>query len=77
MPSPLEQLAEALLSQASGLRDQAIRLQEVTMGALGLPTSNEVERMERRIRSLTDTVSDLEGQIDRLESKIAQQDDTK
>lgn len=82
MPSRLEQLAhlleplvdqpvtQRLLTEASAMRDRAIRAQEATMAVLGLPTAADVERLERRIRGLNDTVADLEEDIARLRKDL-------
>lgn len=58
---------QRLLLEASGLRDQTMRAQEATLGALHIPSSDVVARLERRLRSLDNGISALQQHLDRLE----------
>jgi len=39
------------------------------MAALNLPSAGDVERLERRLRSLSQRVEELEDEVDRLRRK--------
>lgn len=82
MSSPLERIASMLepladqpvarelLSAASAARNYALRAQEAVLGALSLPTANDVAKLERRVRSQTDEIARLEDQLDRMETRL-------
>ena len=68
-------LAQALLenplfSQASRPvsppASKALGAQHAAMGALNLPSASEVERLERRLRSLSQRLETVEEQVDRM-----------
>lgn len=69
-------VARDLLSVASAARDYALRAQETALGALSLPTANDVAKLERRLRSMTDGLSRLEDQVDRIESRLRRLEQT-
>ncbi len=54
------------LSAAFGAREKAIEAQQAAMSALNLPSASDVERLERRLRSFSNRLEDLEEQIDQL-----------
>jgi chromosome segregation ATPase len=54
------------LSAAFGAREKAIEAQHAAMSALNLPSAGDVERLERRLRSLSSRLEDLEEQIDQV-----------
>src|SRR5918999_1007233 len=73
-------LAQALLenpvlnqaiSAAFGARDKALEAQQAAMGALNLPSASEVERLERRLRSLSERLEAVEEQVDRVGRDVA------
>ena len=41
------------------------------MGALNLPSASEVERLERRLRSLSQRLETVEEQVDRIARDVA------
>ena len=59
------------LSAAFGARERAIEAQHAAMGALNLPSAGEVERLERRLRSLSHRLEAVEEQIDDVARDIA------
>ena len=68
-------LAQALLenplfsqavSAGFAARDKALGAQHAAMGALNLPSASEVERLERRLRSLSQRLETVEEQVDRI-----------
>jgi len=54
------------LSAAFGAREKALEAQQSAMGALNLPRASVVERLERRLRSLSQRLEAAEEEIDRM-----------
>jgi GTP1/Obg family GTP-binding protein len=52
------------LSAAFGAREKALEAQQAAMSALNLPSATDVERLERRLRSFSNRLEDVEEQID-------------
>lgn len=63
-------LTQRLLTEASALRDRTVRAQEATLAALNLPTAADLAKLERRIKSLSDTLGDITERLDRLETQV-------
>ena len=59
------------LSAAFETRERASRAQEVAMGALNLPSASDLERLTRRLRSVSQRLEALEDGLDRLEQRLA------
>jgi predicted nucleic acid-binding Zn-ribbon protein len=58
------------LSAAFETRERAMRAQELAMGALNLPSASDLERLTRRIRSVSQRLEGIEDGLDRLEQRI-------
>jgi hypothetical protein len=58
------------LSAASESRTRALRAQESAMGALNLPSAGDLERLTRRLRSVSQRLEGIEDGLDRLESRL-------
>lgn len=58
------------LSAALETRERAMRAQEVALGALNLPSASDLERLTRRLRSVSQRLEALEDGIDRLEQRV-------
>src|SRR5947209_9661453 len=58
------------LSAAFETRERASRAQEVAMGALNLPSASDLERLTRRLRSVSQRLEALEDGLDRVEQRI-------
>lgn len=58
------------ISAAFGAREKAIEAQQAAMSALNLPSATDVERVERRLRSFSQRLEDLEEQIDELSREL-------
>lgn len=58
------------LSGAFETRERAMRAQEVAMGALNLPSASDLERLTRRLRSVSQRLEGIEDGLDRLEQRI-------
>jgi len=76
----LGKIAEELISnpvvngavaRAFDAREKAVQAQEVAMGALNLPSAADIERVTRRLRSLSQRLEGIEDAIDRLEERTA------
>lgn len=64
------QVLENGLAAVFGAREKAAEAQQAAMAALNLPSAGDVERLERRLRSFSHRLEDLEDQIDRLNREI-------
>src|SRR5690348_18515023 len=58
------------LSAAFETRERATRAQEVAMGALNLPSASDLERLTRRLRSVSQRLEGIEDGLDRLEQRF-------
>jgi hypothetical protein len=54
------------LATALGMGEKAAQAQRRAMDAVGLPSSDELARLERRLRSLSDRLESVEDQIDQV-----------
>jgi uncharacterized membrane protein YccC len=58
------------LTRAFETRERAMRAQEVAMGALNLPSASDLERLTRRVRSVSQRLEGIEDGLDRLEDRL-------
>jgi hypothetical protein len=58
------------MSAAFETRQRATRAQELAMGALNLPSAGDLERLTRRLRSVSQRLETIEDGLDRLEQRI-------
>src|SRR5919201_1651914 len=59
------------ITRAFEAREKAVQAQEAAMGALNLPSAADIERVTRRLRSLSQRLEGIEDAIDRLEECVA------
>ena len=59
------------IARAFDAREKAVQAQEAAMGALNLPSAADIERVTRRLRSLSQRLEGIEDAIDRLEERVA------
>lgn len=52
-------------------RDRAVQAQEAAMGALNIPSAADVERLTRRLRSVSQRLEGIEDSLDRIEERVA------
>jgi hypothetical protein len=64
-------LVNGAISRAFDAREKAAQAQEVAMGALNLPSASDVERLTRRVRSVSQRLEGIEDGVDRLDERIA------
>jgi CRP-like cAMP-binding protein len=62
------------LQRAFEAREKAAHAQEAAMGALGIPSAADVERVTRRLRSLSQRLESIEDLLDRVEERIGSLD---
>ena len=59
------------ISGAFEARDRAVQAQEAAMGALNIPSAADVERLTRRLRSVSQRLEGIEDGLDRIEARVA------
>jgi chromosome segregation ATPase len=64
-------LVHGAISRAFEAREKAAQAQEVAMGALNLPSAADLERLTRRVRSLSQRLEGIEDGVDRLDERLA------
>ena len=60
------------IARAFDARERASAAQEVAMGALNLPSASDVERLTRRLRSVSQRLEGIEDVLDRLERRLGE-----
>lgn len=63
-------LINGALTRALGARERAAQAQEVAMGALNIPSASDVERLTRRVRSVSQRLEAIEDLLDRVEQGV-------
>ena len=58
------------LSRALEAREKALQAQEAAMGALGIPSAADIERLTRRLRSVSQRLEGIEDSVDRLDERL-------
>jgi chromosome segregation ATPase len=66
------QVLENALAAAFGAREKALEAQHAALGALNLPSAGDVERLERRLRSFSQRLEEVEEQVDQAVSELAE-----
>src|SRR4051794_10868024 len=64
-------LVSGALARAFDAREKASQAQELAMGALNLPSAADVERLTRRLRSVSQRLEGIEDGVDRLDERLA------
>src|SRR3954470_24131558 len=57
------------LTRAFEAREKAVQAQESAMGALNIPSAADVERITRRLRSVSQRLEGVEDALDRIEQR--------
>ena len=63
-------LVSGAVSRAFEAREKAVQVQETAMGALNIPSAADVERLTRRLRSVSQRLEGIEDALDRLEGRM-------
>src|SRR3954452_291352 len=58
------------LTRAFEAREKAPQAQELAMGALNLPSAGDLERLTRRVRSVSQRLEGIEDGVDRLDERV-------
>ncbi|MEA2422795.1 MAG: hypothetical protein QOF55_1894 [Thermoleophilaceae bacterium] len=58
------------LSRAFEAREKALQAQEAAMGALGIPSAADIERLTRRLRSVSQRLEGIEDSVDQLDERL-------
>lgn len=66
------QVLENALSAAFGAREKALEAQQAAMTALNVASAGDLERLERRVRSLSQRFEEVEDQLDRIAGDVAE-----
>ncbi|WP_445149141.1 hypothetical protein [Baekduia sp. Peel2402] len=64
-------LVHKALAGAFDAREKATQAQEAAMGALNLPSAADLERLTRRVRSLSQRLEGIEDGVDKLDERLA------
>ena len=64
-------VVNSALTRALEAREVALQAQEAAMGALNIPSAADVERLTRRLRSVSQRLEGIEDSLDRLETRLA------
>jgi septal ring factor EnvC (AmiA/AmiB activator) len=62
---------ENAVAAAFGAREKALEAQHAAMSALNLPSAGDLERLERRLRSFSQRLEEVEDQIDRVSRELS------
>jgi hypothetical protein len=65
-------LVNGAITRAFDAREKASAAQEVAMGALNIPSAADIERLTRRVRSVSQRLEGIEDGVDRLDARIAE-----
>jgi chromosome segregation ATPase len=63
-------LVVGAISRAFEAREKATQAQEAAMGALGIPSAADIERLTRRLRSVSQRLEGIEDAVDRLDERL-------
>lgn len=64
-------LVSSALSRAMEAREKAGAAQEAAFSALNIPTAADIERLTRRVRSVSNRLEGIEDGIDRLDERLS------
>lgn len=64
-------LVNAAIARAFEARERAAQAQEAAMGALNIPSAADIERLTRRVRSVSQRLEGIEDAVDRLDQRLA------
>jgi CRP-like cAMP-binding protein len=64
-------LVNSAIARAFDARERAVQAQEAALGALNIPSAADVERLTRRLRSVSQRMEGIEEAVDRLDQRLA------
>jgi hypothetical protein len=63
-------IVSGAISRAFEAREKASSVQEATLAALNLPSAADIERLARRVRSVSQRLEGIEDGLDRLDERL-------
>src|ERR1044071_10239126 len=63
-------LVNSAIAKAFEARERATQAQEAAMGALNIPSAADIERLTRRLRSVSQRMEGIEEAVDRLDQRL-------
>jgi chromosome segregation ATPase len=64
-------LVSSTIARAFEAREKAVQAQEVAFSALNIPSAADIERLTRRVRSVSQRLEGIEDGVDRLDERLA------
>ena len=64
-------IVNSAIARAFEARERASQAQEAAMGALNIPSAADMERLTRRLRSVSQRMEGIEEAVDRLDQRLA------
>jgi predicted nucleic acid-binding Zn-ribbon protein len=64
-------LVSGAIQRAFDAREKASAAQEAAFSAMNIPTASDIERLTRRVRSVSQRLEGIEDGIDRLDERLA------
>jgi chromosome segregation ATPase len=64
-------IVNSAIARAFEARERASQAQEAAMGALNIPSASDMERLTRRLRSVSQRMEGIEEAVDRLDQRLA------
>lgn len=64
-------LVTRALTRAFEAREKAVRAREVALTALNIPSATDIERLTRRVRSVSQRLEGIEDLVDRVDGRFA------
>jgi TolA-binding protein len=68
-------MVSGALSAALETRERAMRAQELALSALNLPSGSDLERLTRRLRSVSQRLEGVEDALDQVQRRVEELDD--
>ena len=63
-------LVNGTIARVFEAREKAVQAQEVAMGALNIPSAADIERLTRRLRSVSQRLEGIEDAMDRMDERL-------
>jgi CRP-like cAMP-binding protein len=64
-------LVNSAITRAFSARERAGQAQEAALGALNIPSAADLERLTRRLRSVSQRLEGIEDGVDKLDARLA------
>ena len=68
-------LINSAITRAFSAREKAVSAQEAAMGALNLPSAADIDRLTRRLRTVSTRLEGIEESLDRLQEGVEELSD--